>query len=265
ESNQEILDTVIQAYKVAEKVLLPVMICLDGFSLSHTYEGVDIPDQEDVDAFLPPYNPELKLDVDNPKTFGAMIFPDWYYEMRYKMQSAMEEALSVIAEVDEEFGQKFGRKYGLIENYRCDNAKTLIIASGTIASTAKDVIDKLRNVGENVGLVRVRVFRPFPKDEIRKIVKDAENIAVIDRNISFGHEGIFFSEIKSALYNASYRPNKLIGFIAGLGGRDVTPEDIENMINLINNEGIGEVTWYGLKSDEIDERALVCLKSDSDN
>lgn len=265
ESNQEVLDTVIQAYKVAEKVLLPVMICLDGFSLSHTYEGVDIPDQEEVDAFLPPYNPELKLDVDNPMTFGAMIFPEWYYEMRYKMQSAMEEALSLIADIDDEFGDRFGRKYGIIENYKCDDAKTLIITSGTIASTAKDVIDKLRDAGESVGLVRVRVFRPFPKDNIRKIIQGAENVAVIDRNISFGYEGIFFSEIKSALYNASHRPNRLVGFIAGLGGRDVTPEDIENMINLTKSENINEVTWYGLKKDATDEEGLVCSRSDLDN
>ena len=261
DSNQEVLDTVIQAYKVAEKVLMPAMICLDGFSLSHTYEAVDIPEQEEVDAFLPPYDPELKLDVDNPKTFGAMIFPDWYYEMRYKMNEAMEKALSVIAEVDEEFGERFGRRYGIVENYRCDGAKTIIIASGTIASTAKDVIDKMRDAGESVGLAKVRVFRPFPKDEIRKITQNAENVGVIDRNISFGHEGIFFSETKSALYNAPHKP-KVIGFIAGLGGRDVTPEGIENMINLTGSEDIGEVTWYGLKKDPADEETAVCSRGD---
>jgi pyruvate/2-oxoacid:ferredoxin oxidoreductase alpha subunit len=127
ESNQEVLDTVIQAFKIAEKVLMPAMICLDGFSLSHTYEGVEIPDQEDIDDFLPSYDPEFKLDVDDPKTFGAMMFPEWYYEMRYKMHEAMVEAKSVIAEVDEEFYEKFGRKYGLIERYKCDGAKTVII------------------------------------------------------------------------------------------------------------------------------------------
>jgi len=264
ESNQEVLDTVIQAYKVAEKVSLPVMICLDGFSLSHTYEGVDIPDPEDVDDFLPPYNPEYKLDVDNPKTFGAMMFPEWYYEMRYKIHEAMVEALSVITEVDEEFGEKYGRRYGIVENYKCDGAKTIMITSGTIASTAKDVIDALQDAGESVGMARVRVFRPFPIEEIRKIAENAENIGVIDRNISFGHEGIFFSETKAALYNTQNRP-KVFNFIAGLGGRDVTPEDIEEMIHLTASGDIDEVTWYKLKKDVADIEQAVCSRGDSND
>lgn len=249
ESNQEVLDTVIQAFKIAETIMLPAMICLDGFSLSHTYERVDIPEQEEVDEFLPPYNPEYKLDVDNPMTFGAMIFPEWYYEMRYKMHSAMEHAKSVIKSVDHEFAQKFGRRYGLIERYKCENAKTIMIAVGSIASTAKDVIDKLQDQGESVGLIRFRVFRPFPTEELRDALKDVERVGVIDRNISFGHEGIFFSEIKSALYNTP-NPPKAYDFIAGLGGRDVTPQDIEAMIRMTMEGNIDEVTWYGLKKDE---------------
>jgi pyruvate/2-oxoacid:ferredoxin oxidoreductase alpha subunit len=262
ESNQEVLDTVIQAFKIAEKVLMPAMICLDGFSLSHTYEGVEIPDQEDIDDFLPSYDPEFKLDVDDPKTFGAMMFPEWYYEMRYKMHEAMVEAKSVIAEVDEEFYEKFGRKYGLIERYKCDGAKTVIIASGSIASTAKDVIDKLHEQGENIGLIRFRVFRPFPKEEIMQALEGIERIGVIDRNISFGHEGIFFSEIKAAIYSMD-NPPRAYDFIAGLGGRDVTPEDIENMIHLTKSEDISEVTWYGLKKDETDEEGAVCSLDES--
>jgi pyruvate/2-oxoacid:ferredoxin oxidoreductase alpha subunit len=248
ESNQEILDTVIQSFKISETVKLPTMICLDGFSLSHTYEVVDIPDQEIVDEFLPRYEPEYKLDVESPKTFGAMITPDWYYEMRYKMQEAMMEAKPAIAEVNEEFDEKFGRKYGLIENYKCRDAETIIIASGTIASTAKDVIDALRDSGENVGLIRVRVFRPFPKEEIRAIIGKTKQIGVIDRNISFGHEGIFFTETKAAMYNTP-NPPKTYGFIAGLGGRDVTPEDIEEIIHLTANEAADEVTWFNLRRD----------------
>lgn len=246
ESGQEVLDTVIQAFKIAEEVSLPAMICLDGFSLSHTYEIVDIPDQNSVDAFLPKYNPQYKLDVDDPKTFGAMTSPEWYYEMRYKIHSAMEEAKSVIARVDEEFGRRFGRRYYLVENFRCDDAETVIFASGSIASTAKDVIDSLRARGESVGLARIRVFRPFPKEEIREIAKKAKNIGVIDRNISFGHEGIFFTETKSAIYSIE-RPPKVYGFIAGLGGRDVTPSDIEEMIHLTASGEADEVTWFKLK------------------
>jgi pyruvate/2-oxoacid:ferredoxin oxidoreductase alpha subunit len=264
ESNQEVLDTVIQAYKIAERISMPVMICFDGFSISHTYEGVDIPNIEEIDDFLPPYNPEYKLDVDDPKSFGAMMFPEWYYEMRYKMHASMMEAKEVIKEVDEEFWEKFGRKYGLIEKYKCDGAKTIIITSGTIASTAKDVIDDLQEQGENIGLIRFRVFRPFPKEEIRQALKGVERIGVIDRNISFGHEGIFFSEIKAAIYSMD-NPPRAYNFIAGLGGRDVTPEDIEKMIHLTKSDDIGEVTWYGLKSEETDEENLVCSIDDQDN
>jgi len=248
ESNQEVLDTIIQSFKVSEKVLLPTMICLDGFSLSHTYEVVDIPDQDEIDAFLPRYEPEYKLDVNNPRTFGAMTAPEWYYEFRYKMHQAMMQAREAIAEINEEFQQQFGRKYGMVDNYRCQDAETLIIASGAIASTARDVIDSLRDSGKNVGLISVRTFRPFPDEEIRSIAKSARQIGVIDRNISFGHEGIFFTETKAALYSTS-NPPEMYGFIAGLGGRDVTPEDIEEMIHLTATGQAPEVTWFKLKKD----------------
>ncbi len=252
ESNQEVLDTIIQSFKIAEQVALPVMVCLDGFALSHTYEIVDIPDQDAVDAYLPKYEPEYKLDVDDPKSFGALNSPEWYYEMRYKMQEAMMRAKSVIVEVNEEFNQQFGRRYDLVENYRCDGAETIMIASGAIASTAKDVIDSLRDAGESVGLISMRVFRPFPEDEIRGIVENAGSastpvrIGVIDRNISFGHEGVFFTESKAALYNTA-NPPRMNGFIAGLGGRDVTPSDIEEMIHLTASGQADEVTWFKLK------------------
>ena len=248
ESNQEVLDTIIQSFKISEKVLLPTMICLDGFSLSHTYEVVDIPDQDEIDAFLPRYEPEYKLDVNNPRTFGAMTAPEWYYEFRYKMHQAMMQAREAIAEINEEFQQQFGRKYGMVDNYRCQDAETLIIASGAIASTARDVIDSLRDSGKNVGLISVRTFRPFPDEEIRSIAKSARQIGVIDRNISFGHEGIFFTETKAALYSTS-NPPEMYGFIAGLGGRDVTPEDIEEMIHLTATGQAPEVTWFKLKKD----------------
>jgi len=246
ESNQEVLDTVIQSFKISEKVLLPTMICLDGFILSHTYEVVDIPDQDAVDAFLPRYEAEYKLDVNDPKTFSAMNSPEWYYEMRYQMHAAMEEAKSVIIEVNEEFHQHFGREYSLVDDYRCDGAKTIMIACGAIASTAKDVIDSLRDAGESVGLISVRVFRPFPEEEIRSIAANARQVGVIDRNISFGHEGVFFTESKAALYNTP-NPPRMCGFIAGLGGRDVTPSDIEEMIHLTASGQADEVTWFKLK------------------
>ncbi len=247
EDNQEIFDTTIQAYKICEKVSLPGMVILDAFILSHTSEAVDIPEQDLVDKFLPRYNPKYKLDIENPHTFGGLVKPDLYYEFRYKIQQAMEKAKEVIKEVGDEFGKAFGRSYGLVERYRCDSADTILIASGSIASTAREAVDILRNEGKDIGLAKIRVFRPFPKEEIRELAKGRKAIAVIDRNISFGNEGIFFSEIKSSLYSEPKKP-LIHGFIAGLGGRDVTIKDIKDMAKaLISKEPKKDINWVGLK------------------
>jgi len=250
EANQEVLDTVIQAYRVAERVLLPVMVILDAFVLSHTSEAVDIPDQDRVDGFLPPYRPELKLDINDPRAFGPIITPEYYMEMRYKMQKAMEEAVSVAQEVDEEFGEAFGRRYGLVEPYRLENAEVALVTSGTITSTSREVIDELQEQGMKVGLLKVRLFRPFPAAAVRQALAGIPKVAVMDRNISFGHGGIFAQEVKSALYNVdgAHRP-PIFGFIVGLGGRDVTPEPIKEVINttLANDAPPEEILWIGVK------------------
>ncbi len=246
EDNQEIFDTIIQAYKICEKVSLPGMVILDAFILSHTSEVVDIPEQDLVDKFLPRYNPKYKLDVEEPHTFGGLVNPDLYYEFRYKIQQAMEEAKEVIKEVDDEFGKAFGRSYGLVERYRCDGADTILIASGSIASTAREAVDILRNEGKDIGLAKIRVFRPFPKEEIRELAKGRKAIGVIDRNISFGNEGIFFSEIKSSLYSEPKRP-LIHGFIAGLGGRDVIISDIKDMAKTLISKEPKDINWVGLK------------------
>ncbi|MDB4349530.1 pyruvate ferredoxin oxidoreductase [Omnitrophica bacterium] len=247
ESNQEILDSIIQAYKVCEKILLPGMVVLDAFLLSHTSEPVDIPPQELVDEYLPGYNPRYKLDVNEPHTFGGLTGPDWYYELRYKIQNAMEEALDVIKDADREFKDTFGRGYGLIEEYRSSDADTLLIVSGSMSSTAKDAVDMMRAKGEKVGLCRMRVFRPFPKDEVRRVAKKAKRIGVIDRNISFGSEGIFFQEVKSALCNEKNR-RPIYGFIAGLGGRDVVIDDFKKIVgDLKEGKKAGDIRWIGIR------------------
>lgn len=246
EDNQEILDTTIQAYKICERVSLPGMVVLDAFILSHTSEVVDIPEQSLVDRFLPRFNPKYKLDPKDPRAFGGLVKPDLYYEFRYKIQEAMEEAKDVISEVDKEFGKTFGRKYGLVESYRCNGADTLLIASGSIASTAREVVDILRSEGKKIGMAKVRVFRPFPKEEIRQLARGLKRIGVIDRNISFGSEGIFFSEVKSALYREPRRP-PIHGFIAGLGGRDVTTDDIKGMAEALISKRPKDISWVGLK------------------
>ena len=220
ESNQEVLDTVIQAFKIAEQVLLPTMLVLDAFVLSHTSEAVNVPDQAQVDGFLPPRRAEYKLDVSDPHAFGGLVAPAHYMELRYKMQRSMEEAIDVARRVDREFGQVFGRSYGLVEEYRMDDAEIVLVTSSTITSTSRVVVDELRAEGKKIGLLKVRLFRPFPAAEIRAALRGAKKVGVVDRNISFGHGGIFAAEIKSALYNSGVHP-PIFGFIIGLGGRDV--------------------------------------------
>lgn len=249
ESNQEVLDTVIQAYKVAEKVLMPAMLVLDAFVLSHTAEPVEIPDQALVDEYLPPYKPLYKLNVTDPRSFGALAPPDVYMELRYKMHQAMEAALEEFVRADEEFERLFGRRYGLIEPYRADDADLILVTSGTVTSTAREVIDELQREGRKIGLLKVRLFRPFPQELIRQALSGVAKVAVIDRNISFGMGGIFAQEIKSALYNVPERSRPpVFGFIAGLGGRDTTPAVIHEIIDYAESHNEPQdLIWIGVK------------------
>jgi len=248
QNNQEVLDSVIQAYKVAESLDLPAMVVLAAFVLSHTSETVDIPAQEKVDEFLPTYKREYKLDPDEPHAFGGLTKPDNYFELRYKIQKAMEKALNKWEEVGEEFEAFFGRKYGLVETYKVSDAKNLIVSSATIASTARNAVDSLREKGKKVGLLRIRVFRPFPAEMIRRILSSVDKVIVIDRNIGFGSSGIFCQEVKAAMYNEKNTP-PIFGVIAGLGGRDVTSKNIieiyEDVIKMEEPES--DIIWKDLK------------------
>jgi pyruvate/2-oxoacid:ferredoxin oxidoreductase alpha subunit len=249
ESNQEVLDSVIQAFKIAERVLLPTMLVLDAFVLSHTQEPVDIPDQELVDEYLPPYRAQYKLDTRDPHAFGALVTPSHYMELRYKIQKSMEEAVEVARQADEEFREVFGRGYGLVEGYRLEDAQVVLVTSATITSTARVVVDELREEGHKIGLLKVRMFRPFPTEDVREALASARKVAVIDRNISFGHGGIFAEEIKSALYNGPHRA-PVFGFIIGLGGRDVTPASIQGIAEytLEHDEPEAEIIWREVKT-----------------
>jgi len=252
--NQEVFDTIIQAYKLCEneQVFLPAMICLEGFILSHTTAPANIPNQEEVDAFLPAYKSGWMLDVDRPYSHANLVSPEYYMEFRYMIQEAMENAKQLIPKVDKEYGKQFGREYGgMIEKYKCDGADLVMLTMGTMGSEARLTVDKLRNEGYKVGSARVRVYRPYPVEEILKLAKNVQMISTIDRHISFGMEGFLGSETKAALFNQKDRP-MIASFIAGLGGRDVTADSIERMAQKSlksMREGKLEKTteWFDLK------------------
>jgi pyruvate ferredoxin oxidoreductase alpha subunit len=234
EDVQESADMTPQLYKIAEDedILLPAMACMDGYILSHVYEPVILLEQSLTDEFLPDYSPEFVLDPKNPMSFGAFADPSTYTEFRYKQEKAMGVALKRIEEVACEFSEKYGRYYGgLIDGYMLDDAEIVIMAMGSVIGTIKDTIDMLRKEGESVGLLKVRSFRPFPADEIRKALKNAKVVITLDKNISIGkNEGALCTEVKACMYNRDIRV-PVIGFMLGHGGRDIPVSTIVKMIN----------------------------------
>jgi len=237
ENSQELLDTGIMAFKIAEdsRVRLPTIFAGDGYILSYTAEPVEVPGQEEVDAFLPPYKTTFPLLPEQAEESRRWLMEQWGVgqdpQLRWKrQQEAMEAAKSVIKEVNEEFGRWFGRSYGngLVEEYRCEDAEAVIVGMGTIASTARTAIDNLQKQGKRVGLVKLKSFKPFPAEEFQRIGEKVRAIGVIDRNISCGSGGIVFGEIRNSLYDLDERP-KTLEFYAGLCGKEVRVEDIERM------------------------------------
>lgn len=230
-SNQEVLDTIIMAYKVCESrgVMLPAMVIEDAFIQSHTSEPVDVPDQELVDSFLPTYAPEYKIEVGKPMGFGSLVKPDQYMEFRYKAMLGIKEAHDRFLRVEQEFKHIFGREHGgLLEEYRCENAEVVLVAAGSVAATAKDVVDSMRDKGTRVGLARIRAFRPFPYDEFKSLGSKVDGVAVLDRSYTFGATGAMFTEVKAAMGSCQKRP-AMKNYIAGLGGRDITPKVLEKV------------------------------------
>lgn len=245
-SAQDILDSTMIAYKVSEKVLLPTMISFDAFFLSHTVEVVDMPEQKLIDEFLPPYNPEYKLDIQDPRSFGALTDQNHYYEFRYKMQNAMDDALIEFKKAGAEYEKLTGRKYDFIHPYRCDDADLIMVTSGTIAETTNVAVDRLREQGKKVGNLKIRMIRPYPKQDVIEALKNCGKIAVIDRNISCGYHGIFSQELKAALYGELETP--VWGLIAGLGGRDVQVENIMKMADdTLKSDTPKDIIWEGVK------------------
>jgi pyruvate ferredoxin oxidoreductase alpha subunit len=261
ENNQEILDLMLISFKVAEdpRVLLPAMTCTDAFICTHTFEPVDVPEQKEVDEFLPPYKPtHVKLDPDDPWTLGPFGVPEVYEELRYMQHLAMKEAERVIDEVFEEFERKFGRKYQKVESYKTDDADTVLVTLGSISGTAKESIDELRKKGKRVGVARLIVLRPFPFEEIKLATKNAKVIGVLEKNVSMGYGGAVYADLSGALFNKKSTLNErpiLIDFIVGLGGRDVVMKDIEEIIYICEDakEGkeIERPVWVGLNRELI--------------
>ncbi|MBT5022149.1 pyruvate ferredoxin oxidoreductase [Candidatus Woesearchaeota archaeon] len=237
ESAQEAFDTTIQAFKIAEnkKVLLPIMVCLDGFTLSHVYEPVDLPQQSKVNGYLPKYKPSNILDVKKPVSLGPIGYPDSFMHFKKAQQDAMDNALKIIKKSNSEFKTRFKRSYGngLIETYNLKGAKFAIVCAGSICGTTRVAVDELRKQGIKVGLIKIKCFRPFPKEDIIAACKKLTGVAVIDRAVSFGFEGPMFTDLKAAIFNEKKKP-LIHSFIAGLGGRDVTKNDMLTIFKKIS-------------------------------
>lgn len=249
EDNQEATDLHFIAYKVAEDhdILLPAFVCFDGFILSHTYEPVDVPTQEEVDAYLPSFKPYQRLDAADPISMGMYATPDYYMEFRYEISRAMERAKEALKHAGREFGEQFGRDYSApVEGYRLEDADTAIVALGSICGTVKDAIDEMRESGRKVGLLKIRSFRPFPDKEILKALNDVSTVAVLDGNVSLGSGagGAVGLEVKDALYGSGI---DVKDYITGLGGRDVRRRDIANITDLAES-GKGDM-YYGLREE----------------
>ena len=258
ENNQEIFDLMLIAFRVAEdrRVLLPAMACIDAFVCTHTFEPVDVPSQEEVDDFLPPYKPEhVKLDPADPWTLGPFGVPEYYQEMRYAQHLAMKNAEKVIDEVFQDFEKRFGRKYQKVTPYRTEDADIIFITIGSISGTAKEFVDKVREEGKKVGVIKITVLRPFPFKEILPLIKNAKIVATLERNISMGYGGAVYADLSGALINEEKKP-VLIDFILGLGGRDVTFKDFEEILSICEKVMAGEKVerpvWIGVKKELIE-------------
>ena len=253
EDNQEALDMTLQAFRIAEdhRVMLPVMICLDGFVLSHTVEKVDVPDQALVDAFLPRFVPVNVLDPDDPVVMNPICPPEYATEMRYQLDRAIDAAKDVIKEVGIDFGKRFGRTHGdLLDLYRMEGAEYAVLTIGTAATTSRLVVDRLRAEGKKVGLIRLRFMRPFPKEELLKAVTGLKALGVFDRSVAFNSFGPVFTEVRNALYGSQL---PITDHIAGLGGRDLTPEVLVKVFQAVEDSvdktPDRDVYWHDLRGE----------------
>lgn len=249
-SAQEAFDTTIEAFKIAEETRLPVMVNMDGFIVSHMYEPVELPDEEEVRKFIPSKPLENRVSTKTAYATGVVGPPEYYYEMKYQAIDAIEKSRLKIKEIDREFNSRFGRNYSEIEAYGMDGADAALIVMGSIFGSAKEVANSLREEGKKVGVISLRLFRPFPAEEIRSALKGIKAVGVVDRATTPGGFGNpLYNEIAAALYDMQERPT-LQGFVAGLGGRDITQDDFRTMYNATESaakKGAGRCIYVGLR------------------
>jgi pyruvate ferredoxin oxidoreductase alpha subunit len=245
ENGQEAFDQTICAFKIAESTYLPVMVNLDGFILTHMIEPIELLSQADVEKFLPKFKPKFKLDPKNPICIGGVGTPEIYFEIKKQQDSVLRDSKSAICKIWDEFAQLSRRFYAPIKSYKTEDAEILILTMGAIGGTARTAINKLRAKGKKIGLLSLRLFRPFPFEELREAVKNASSLAVVDRSVSYGGPGgPVFSEIRSALFDMDL---KIYGFILGLGGRDIKIEDFEAIVEIVERGELKNFEFIGVR------------------
>ena len=249
ETNQEALDLHIQAFRLAEELSCPVMVCVDGFVLTHAYEQVDLPSQEQVDAFLPPFDPRQILDPSDPMTIGAMVGPEAFAEVRYLAHYKQLQALALIPQLAEEFKAQFGRASGgLLHTYQAEDAETLVVAMGSANGTIDDVVDEMRDNGHRIGAVAVTTFRPFPLEALCAALEGARRIVVVEKSLAVGLGGALASNVRMALRGHSLPVRTAI---AGLGGRPITRASLRGLFERAERDELEDVTFLDLKTDVV--------------
>jgi pyruvate ferredoxin oxidoreductase alpha subunit len=244
ESNQEALDLHIQAFKLAEELSMPVMVCMDGFILTHAYERVDMPEQAEVDAFLPPYEPRQVLDPTEPVSIGAMVGPEAFMEVRYLAHAKQLSALDVIPRIADEFAARFGRRSGgLVRPYRCEDAETIVVALGSVLGTLKDTIDEMRADGFKIGVLGIQSFRPFPLAAVRAALQAAQRVVVLEKSFSVGLGGVVSTDVRLALHRLGQQGYTVV---AGLGGRAITKASLHRTLREAIADQLQPLTFMDL-------------------
>jgi pyruvate ferredoxin oxidoreductase alpha subunit len=253
ETNQEALDLHVQAFRIAEELSLPVMVCMDGFVLTHAFERVDLPTQDEVDAFLPPFEPRQVLDPGDPVTIGAMVGPEAFTEVRYLAHAKQMQALDLIPAISAEFEAAIGRSSGgLVRSYRTEGAETVIVALGSVLGTIEDTIDEMREEGHSVGAVSIKTFRPWPMDEVRQALENVSRVVVLEKAFAVGIGGIAALDVKIALQGL---PAHVHSAIAGLGGRPITKASLRRLLESVLAGELPLTTFVDLNR-ELVEREL---------